>query len=143
VRIRESQLRVRGEVQRLLTSQGLSRIKTRALRGKVWFKVTSRLERGIVDLTIRCVEKIRSSVLSRIISEIIRKLLGPLENGFLKRAEKIGAEIVKRLCELARAWGNKTASSWKQEPGFVRFLGVNAINKACLGAEYGIGGLCR
>jgi hypothetical protein len=104
------------------------RIKTRALRRRVWFKVTSRLERGIVDLTIRCVERIRSPVLARIASEIVRKILRTLENGFVKMAEKIGAEIAERVCRIALAWGNKTASSWKHDPRFLRYLGVNAIN---------------
>ena len=104
------------------------RIKTRALRRRVWFKVTSRLERGIVDLTIRCVERIRSPVLAGIISEIIRKILRTLENGFLKMAEKVGAVIAERVCGFALAWGNRTASSWKHNPGFVRFLGISAVN---------------
>jgi len=104
------------------------RIKTRALRRRVWFKATSRLERGIVDLTIRCVERIRSPVLAGILSEIVRRILRALENGFLKRAEKIGAKIAERVCGFALAWGNNTASSWKHDPSFVRFLGVNAVN---------------
>jgi len=112
----------------LLTRQGLMRIKTRALRQRIWFKVTSGLERGIVDLSIRCVERIRSPVLAGILSEIIRKALGTLENGFVKRAEKVGAEIANKVCGFALAWGNRAASSWKHDPSFVRFLGVNAVN---------------
>lgn len=104
------------------------RVKTRALRRRVWFKATSRLERGIVDLTIRCVERIQSAVLAGIVSKIIKKIVKTLENVFLKRAEKIGAEIADRLSGFALAWGNKAASRWKHNPGFVRFLGVNAIN---------------
>lgn len=103
-------------------------IKARALRRRVWFKVTSRLERGIVDLTIRCVERVRSLVLAGIISEIIRKISTTLENGFVKMAERMGAEIAERVCGFALAWGNNTASSWKHDPSFVRFLGVNAVN---------------
>ena len=104
------------------------RIKTRALRRRVWFKATSRLERGIVDLTIRCVERIRSPVLAGILSEIVRKISRTLENGFVKMAEKVGAEIANKVCGIALAWGNNTASSWKHNPSFVRFLGINAVN---------------
>jgi len=121
--------RVSGEViQRSLTRQGLTSLKTRALRGKIWFKITSKLERSIVDLTIRCVERIRSPVLARTISEITGKILAALENSFPNRAEKIGAEITERLCEFALAWGNEKAARWKQNPDFIKFLGVNAIN---------------
>ena len=108
------------------------RIKTKALRRGVWFRVTSRLERGIVDLTIRCVERIRSPLLARIVSEIIRKIMRTLESGFVKMAEKIGAEIADRICRIAAAWGNKTASNWKKDLSFVRFLGVNAIDDPIL-----------
>ena len=110
------------------TSQGLTRIKTRALRGRVWFKATSTLERSIVDLTIRCVKRIRSPVLARTVSAIIGKILATLENGFLTKAEKIGVPIAERLCGFAVAWGNRKATNWRQNLRFIQFLGVNAIN---------------
>lgn len=112
----------------MLTRQNLMRIKVRALRRRVWFHVTSRLERGIVDLTIHCVKRIRSSVLAEIISEIVAKTLMAMENSFVNRAESIGAEIAKRICDFASAWGNGMASGWEHDRRFVRFLGINAIN---------------
>jgi len=119
---------MRGEVANLLTRQNLVRIRASALRQKVWFKVASRLERGIVDLTIRCVEKIQSPVLARIVSKIIRDLEQVLENDFLKTAEKVGHKIASSLCKIALSWGNTRASTWKHDVGFVRFLGVSTLN---------------
>jgi len=104
---------MRGEVANLLTRQDLVRVRTNALRQKVWFKVASTLERGIVDLTIRCVEKIKSPVLARIVS---------------KTVENVGHKIVGRLCKIALSWGNARASTWRDDVDFVRFLGVNAHN---------------
>lgn len=113
----------------MLSRQGLIEVKARALRRRIWFKFTSRLERGIVDLTIHCVERIRSPVLNRIIFDIVRKIVKTLENGFLSSVNKVGKVIAERVCGIAERWGNKNASSWKQDAGFIRFLGVTALNK--------------
>jgi len=109
------------------------RIKTRALRQRIWFKVTSRLERGIVDLTIRCVERIRSPVLAGILSEIVRRILMTLENGFLEMVNKVGSAVAETVCGIAERWGNENASSWRDDSGFIRFLGVNAVNSRGFG----------
>ena len=112
----------------LVTGQGLTRIKTRALRRRVWFKALSRVERGIIDLTIRCVEKIRSPILTRVILDIVRKVLKTMESKFLEKVNKAGSAIAEKVCRIALGWGNVTAPTWKQDSGFIRFLGVSAVN---------------
>lgn len=112
----------------MVTRQGLIKVKTQALRQRVWYKAVSRLERGIVDLTIRCVERIRSSVLARAICGIMNKILQTLREGFMERAEHVGRRAVEKLCVLAERWGNRSSSDWKHDEGFVRFLGVIALN---------------
>jgi hypothetical protein len=104
------------------------KIKTRALRQRVWFRALSRVERGIIDLTIGCVEKVRSPILVQTLLRIISKILGTLEEGFMIKAETVGREIAEKLCVFAERWGNKTLSVWKYDRGFVKFLGVNALN---------------
>jgi len=94
---------------------------------KVWFRALSKLERAIVDLTIKCVEKVRSAILAKTLSKIVEKIARALNEGFMTRAESIGSNIAKKLCILGDKWGNKTCSSWKYDMGFIRFLGVNAI----------------
>jgi len=88
----------------------------------------SRVERGIVDLTIRCVEVIRSPVLVRAVSNILSKILKALREGFVERAEKAGRQVAEKLCVLAERWGNVSSSDWKQDKGFARFLGVITLN---------------
>jgi len=112
----------------LLTRQGLMRIKTKALRQHVWFKTISRVERGIIDLTIRCVERIRSPVLAGIISEVIRKISMTIGESFLEMVNKVGGAVAEKISAIAERWGNENASSWKHDPGFIRFLGVASIN---------------
>jgi len=111
-----------------LTIKGLMKIKARALRHKIWFKTLSRAERAIIDLTVKCVERIRSRILTRVISKILDKILKTLKNSFLETADKVGRETVERLCRIAGRWGNRTASGWKHNRDFIRFLGVNAVN---------------
>jgi NAD-dependent DNA ligase len=104
------------------------KIKVRALRRKVWFKALSRVERGIIDLTIRCVERIRSHALMKTVLAIVDKLLRTSKEHFLKKVENIGREIAQKICEIAWKWGNLHALIWKYDLNFVRFLGVSALN---------------
>jgi 5-carboxymethyl-2-hydroxymuconate isomerase len=112
----------------LTTRQDLARIKARALRTKIWFKALSKVERAIVDLTIKCTEKIRSNVLMTTITAIVNKILQSLEESFMVRAQRIGQEIVEALCAIAEKWGNSSSSTWKRDASFVKHLGVNALN---------------
>ena len=112
----------------MLTRQGLVKIKVRALRRKVWFRALSRVERGVIDLTIRCVERIRSHALTKAVLAIIDKLLRILGEEFLTKAERIGREIVEKHSYVALNWGNRDALTWKGDLDFVRFLGIIAVN---------------
>jgi len=120
---------VRGRKGKTLTTrQDLVKIKLRALRTRVWFRALSRVERAIIDLTIKCVEKVRSTVLVGTIATIIDKILQCLEEGFMTRAERVGREIVEGVCAVGRRWGNAACSAWRCDECFLRFLGVNALN---------------
>jgi hypothetical protein len=112
----------------LTTKQELMKIRSRALRTRIWFRTLSKVERGIIDLTIKCVEKIRSNVLVRTISTIITKLLESLGESFMERAERTGHKIAASLCSLGERWKNKSCLTWKSDKCFVKFLGVNALN---------------
>jgi len=111
-----------------LTKQGLMKVKSKALRIGTWYKTLSRMERAIVDLTIKCVEKVRSNILARAISTIINKLLQSLGESFMERAERVGYKITEKLCVIGERWGNKACSTWKCDSCFVKFLGVNTLN---------------
>lgn len=113
----------------MISRQDLLRVKSRALRMNIWFQTLSRTERAIMDLTVRCVERIRSHLLEATISSILEKILEALGCGFLERAEETGRQIAERMCEIAQKWGNKQASKWKFDADFVRFLGINAVNR--------------
>ena len=116
------------------------KIKAKALRRRVWFRALSRVERGILDLTIRCVEKVRSPFLARTIFDIINKILKTLESGFLEKVNNVGSAIAEKVCGIAERWGNRDASSWRRDSSFIRFLGINAVNSGGFGIYGGYAG---
>ena len=112
----------------MTTKQDLMKIRSRALRTRVWFKALSRVERAIIDLTIKCVEKVRSPTLESVLSVIVCKILESLENRFLSKVKKVGRQLAENLANIAQKWGNKDASSWKYDKELIIFLGINSVN---------------
>jgi len=88
----------------------------------------SKVERAILDLTIKCVKVIRSPTLESALSNIVYKIVKALENRFLSEVEKVGRQLAENLGNIAQKWGNKTASNWKRDKGFIIYLGVNSIS---------------
>jgi hypothetical protein len=105
------------------------KVRARAVRQGIWFRALSRMERGVFDLTVRCVERIRSCVLAGMVSNIVDKLLRTLKPSFLETAMRVGGEIADEVSEIALGWGNAGAYSWRRDLGFARFLGVTAVNE--------------
>ncbi len=59
-----------------LTRDVIVGLKTRALRRRVWFSALDRLERGLVDLTIRWVDTVRTGRLAWVLVRILGKRRG-------------------------------------------------------------------
>jgi len=109
-------------------SDELARIRVMAIRRGVWFKVLSRLERGLVDLSLKVTEEIRSKILARAICSIVKKLLEALESkvGLLMR--QMGVPLARKISQIAQNWGNKTAHAWANDLGFIRYLTIINVN---------------
>lgn len=112
----------------MMARKDLLKIKSKALRARVWFRDLSRVERAIMDLTIKCVDTIRSATLAETIMTIVNKILEYMGGDFMERAERAGYEITEELCAFGRRWGNKTCAAWKSDRRFARFQGVNLLN---------------
>ena len=104
------------------------KVKSKAVRNGIWFEVLSRVERAIVDLTMKCVEKVRSPILAKAINKILGKILKTLGKSFLDKAKEFGRDLAQRLSKVAEKWGNKKAPNWKSDKEFIKFLGVTALN---------------
>ena len=108
----------------LMTSDRLAFLKAKALRHRIWFTL-NRLERGVMDLTIRCVHEIKSKILALIIGRIVCKLLRILRSPFLAKVDRIGSRVAEIISRIAVNWGYTAASAWKHDRGFIRYLGVH------------------
>jgi hypothetical protein len=109
--------------------EGLAKLKTLAVRRGLWFKVLSAVERAVVDLTLKVVERVRSSVLKEALKSIASKVVEALKSrSFKERAMAIGRALAERLVRIAERLGNKRAREWAEDPSFVMYLGVSWLN---------------
>jgi len=109
--------------------EGLAKLKTLAVRRGLWFKVLSAVERAVVDLTLKVVERVRSSVLKEALKSIASKVVEALKSrSFKERAMAIGRALAERLVRVAERLGNKRAREWAEDLGFVMYLGVSWLN---------------
>ena len=100
-----------------LTKRVLLDLRTRSLRKRVWYRALDRIERGLVDLTIRWVDNVRNSTMARVLLRILGKLVQALEQGMV-RVLTVGRELALRASELAVRWGNTQAYTWRSDKVF-------------------------
>lgn len=103
-------------------------LKLKAERYGIWFKFLSRLDRGLVDLTIRVADEVRSLRLAKALSVVVRKVEDALESEISQAVYKIGFPLARRLGLLAKKWGNPLAESWISSINFARFLAIMQLN---------------
>jgi hypothetical protein len=111
-----------------LTRKALAMLKLRTVRCGMWFKNLCRDERNLLELTIRVTKRVKSFILVRLISVIVEKLLMALEGKVAFLARTVGKSIAKKLSNMAKVWGNKSASKWSEDSGFIRYLAVMQMN---------------
>ena len=110
-----------------LSIRKLNDTKKHALRRGVWFKALTRIERGIIDLTVKYVDNIKSAKLAKVLTAIIEKLQATTENTLDKLVRTIGLALTQKISKIAVNWGNCLASMWANDPHFARFLAVNFV----------------
>jgi len=113
-------------VERPLTRELIVGVRTRALRRGIWFRVLDRVERGLVDLTIRWVDRVKSGRLAQVLVRILEKLARAMEDRMVRVLEK-GRTLAFRLSDLAVSWGDPTAYSWRFDGNFQRHLGSGVL----------------
>ena len=105
-----------------ITREVLVGLKTRGLRRRLWYSTLSRIERGLVDLTIRWVDKVRSGRLTETLVRILAKLAVALETG-MGRVLARGRIPAMKASEMAVGWGNDSAFYWRFETAYANALG--------------------
>ena len=109
----------------------LTRLKHLSLRNKSWFTLLSRSERGFIDAIIMTLDRIRSFLILRLLSPLVRRMLRALsrdlDNGGLGLirlgAYRMMKDVAERIVGIAQKWGNKSAKEWLDQ----KFLGYLVI----------------
>ena len=111
-----------------LNKTQLVKLRLKAMRAGVWFRALPRIDRVLVDLTIRVASSIRSTTLAKNLLAVTRKLEGLLETSLLRAFRDVGVRLAQKLSLVAQKWGNTSAKTWASDVPFVKFLAVMHIN---------------
>ena len=112
----------------MFTRDFLISVKRKALRRGVWYRSLDGIERGILSLAARVVERVDSVVLGVVLVKIIAKLRDDFKGEFVKLMETFGFWRIKEIVGMARLWGNDAAGLWERDVGFVRYLTAMSLN---------------
>jgi hypothetical protein len=106
----------------------LINLKTKALRSGAWFRALKRIDRVLIDLTIKVVDNIRSSTLAKSILMLTNKLERVMKSPFSRRLEKIGLSLAQKISLEGQKIGHPSAISWASDSSFAFFLAMMQIN---------------
>ena len=108
----------------------LVKLRLKAIRAGVWFRALHRIDRVLIDLTIKVARSnVRSIVLAKSILNVMEKLEGLLESRLLRIIREVGIPLAQKLSTLAQKWGNNSAKDWSSDTSFSSFLAVISINE--------------
>jgi hypothetical protein len=102
----------------------LVKLRLKAIRAGVWFRALARIDRVLVDLTIKVANNIRSFTLAKNILAVMKKLEGLMESGLSRTLRSVGFSLAQKISSVAQKWGNASAKSWAYDLSFIRFLSV-------------------
>ena len=105
-----------------LNKTELVKLKTKAMRSGVWFRALQRIDRVLIDLTIKVADTVRSPMLAKSILLLTRKLETIMESGFSRACREIGLPLAQKLSIVAQKLGNASAKSWATDPAFAIYL---------------------
>ncbi len=100
-----------------------------ALRRGIWFRVLNQVERSILDLTVRYVDKIKSAMLAKLVTAILTKLKLAMESTVERTVRTIGCSLALKISIIALRWGNHSAAEWATDSAFARYLAIIQMNK--------------
>lgn len=103
-------------------------LKLKAKRRGVWFKALANLDRILIDLVVKVVNRVRSTRLARSLFNVVKKLEEALEDKISRFIKTVGQPLARKLASLAKKWGNPLAEKWLTDLSFARFLAIMYIN---------------
>lgn len=86
-----------------LNSSFLVRVREEAKKRKVWFRHLSKVERGILDLTIKCVGQPKSPRLVDLLARIVVKIKASLVSPLQRLMGEVGKPLARKLSTIAKS----------------------------------------
>ena len=114
---------------RFLERAQLAKLKLKAMRSGVWFRALRRIDRALIDLTIKVASTVRSATLAKSILALARKLEGIMESSFSRAIREVGFPLAQKVSSVAQKWGSTSAKIWAFDSSFAHFLAVMHINE--------------
>jgi DNA repair protein RadC len=106
----------------------LMKLRLKAIRAGVWYKALPRIDRVLIDLTIKVASNVRSLTLAKNILSVMKKLDELMESKLTRAFKGIGLQLAQKLSKIAQKWGNISAKNWSSDLSFINFLAVLYIN---------------
>lgn len=103
----------------------MARLRLKAKRSGLWFRALRRIDRALVDLTIFVADGVRSAVLARSLSSVVKKLEELAESRLQRVTREVGVFLARKRALLAQKWGNSSAHAWVADLCFARFLAAH------------------
>ncbi len=113
----------------MLSIAHLREVRKLAIRKHVWYKVLDGLERGIINLTIKLVNHVKSPRLADTIAKIMLNLELALRSEYSRHLESYGYHKMRIIIDISIKLGYQEASSWASE-AFARLLTLNNMYNA-------------
>ena len=108
----------------------LAKLKAQALRRGVWFKTLRRIDRVLLDLTIKVADAVRSAKLASSMVELVRKLESAMESRVCRAVREVGFGLARSLSLVAVRLGYAAAAWWVFDRGFAVYLAVMHLNSS-------------
>ena len=113
----------------------LSKLKQKSIRSNnCWYRVLSMDKRLFIDAVIQTVDRVCSSLLLKVLTGFVEKLLCALGGvrGLMGDVvfgmQSFGCGLARRVGAIAVKWGNDLAAAWSDDEGFIRYLAVIDMN---------------
>jgi len=120
-----------------LKRKPLLRLMRFGQRGGCLLKILSASEYMFVKLVVKLKDEVRSFILARALAPIVKKLLEgsqAVRELMIKVVGEVdywmrskGRGLAEKISRVAQRWGNKSASKWPGDTGFIRYLTIMSL----------------
>lgn len=114
---------------RFVEKISLVKLRLKAMRRGVWYRALNRIDRVLVDLTIKVTKTaVKSASLLNQLRSVTTKIENLLENKLSRETRTYGLPQARKLACIAQNWGNKNARAWSSDYAFAQFLAAINLN---------------